>query len=142
MTRPTDRVAVVGLGLRLPGSGPDPDRFWQAVAAAADLSAEVPAGRWFLPPERCLDPRVANPDTAYSTRGYYLDPFDPDLTGLDIDRGLVADLDPLFHAVLDAGTRAWRSAKTDAVDRTRVGVVLGNICLPTRHRSGVGGGRG
>ena len=96
----------------------------------------MPAGRWVLPPERCPDPRVAHPDTVYSTRGYYLDPFDPDL-----DRArprpptCVAELDPLFHLVLDVGNRAWRSAKTDGVDRRRVGVVLGNICLPTRQAS-------
>jgi acyl transferase domain-containing protein/3-hydroxymyristoyl/3-hydroxydecanoyl-(acyl carrier protein) dehydratase len=126
-----DRVAIVSFAARLPGSGPDLDRFWADVAAAADCSREVPAGRWVLPPDRCLDPRVAHPDTVYSARGYYLDPFDPDLTGLDLDPGLVAELDPLFHLVLDVGSRAWRGAKTDAVDRARVGVVLGNICLPT-----------
>jgi len=82
-------------------------------------------------PDRCTDPRVANPDTIYSTRGYYLDPFDPDLAGLDIDGALVRELDPLFHLVLDAGNRAWLGAKTEKVDRARVGVVLGNICLPT-----------
>ncbi|MBA4063847.1 MAG: type I polyketide synthase [Isosphaera sp.] len=127
----TDRVAIVSFSARLPGSGPDLGRFWANVAAAADCSREVPAGRWALPPDRCLDPRIANPDTVYSARGYDLDPFAPDLTGLALDPGLVAELDPLFHLVLDVGNRAWRGAKTDAVDRSRVGVVLGNICLPT-----------
>src|SRR5581483_7795459 len=63
--------------------------------------------------------------------GYFLDPFEPDLAGLDIDPALVAELDRLFHLVLDVGNRAWRSARTQPVDRGRVGVVLGNICLPT-----------
>ena len=127
----TDRIAIVGLGIRLPGAGPDLEAFWAAVAAGTDCSRDVPTGRWWLPPAHCLDPRVANPDTAYSSRGYYLSPFAPDLTGLAIDRALVADLDPLFHIVLDAGNRAWRSAQIGAVDRARVGVILGNICLPT-----------
>ena len=131
MTHTTERVAVVGLAGRFPGAGADLDRFWTNVAAAADCSAEVPPGRWAIPPERCLDPRVANPDTVYSARGYFLDPFEPDLAGLDVDPALVAELDRLFHLVLDAGGRAWRSAKTDPIDRGRVGVVLGNICLPT-----------
>lgn len=127
----TERIAIVGLGLRFPGAGANPDAFWANVSAGTDCSRDVPPGRWQLPPERCLDPRVANPDTAYSPRGYYLDPFSPDLTGLAIDPAFVAELDTLFHIVLDAGARAWRSAQTGAVDRSRVGVVLGNICLPT-----------
>ena len=105
------------------------------IAAGVDASSEVPADRWTLPPERCTDPRIANPDTVYTTRGYYLDPFEPDLTGLAIDPALVDQLDPLFHLVLDVGNRAWRQAKTETIDRQRVGVVLGNICLPTDRSS-------
>ena len=131
MTAATERVAIVGVGVRLPGAGDDLAAFWNDVAAARDLSRDVPAGRWFLPPDKCLDPRVPHPDAAPHSRGYYLDRFTPDLTGLGVEPAFVAKLDTLFHTVLDAGNRAWRSAKTAAVDRTRVGVVLGNICLPT-----------
>src|SRR5215204_2195582 len=104
---PTDRIAIVAVAARFPGSGPDLAQFWENVASAADCSREVPAGRWVLPPDRCTDPRVANPDTVYSTRGYYLDPFEPDLNGLELDVEVPA-LDPLFHLVLDVGNRAWR----------------------------------
>ncbi|MDY3560246.1 hypothetical protein R5W23_001473 [Gemmata sp. JC673] len=126
-----DRIAIVSVAGRFPGAGADLGRYWANVASATDCSREVPAGRWALPPDRCTDPRVANPDTVYSARGYYLDPFEPDLSGLDIDPGLVRELDPLFHLVLDVGGRAWRGAKTAGLDPARVGVVLGNICLPT-----------
>ena len=126
-----ERIAIVAAAGRFPGAAADAELFWRNVASGADCARDVPPGRWFLPPNRCTDPRVANPDTVYSTRGYYLDPFDPDLTDLQLERDLVAELDPLFHLVLDAGNRAWRGAKTAAVDRSRVGVVLGNICLPT-----------
>ncbi len=127
----TDRIAIVSFAGRFPGADADLDRFWANIALATDCSREVPRGRWALPPDRCTDPRIANPDTVYSTRGYYLNHFDPDLTGLDLDAGTVGELDPLFHLVLDVGNRAWRGAKTESVNRTRVGVVLGNICLPT-----------
>ena len=128
-------IAIVGLAGRFPGSGSDLDRFWTNVRTAADCSREVPAGRWLLPPERCFDPRVANPDTVYSTRGYFLDPFEPDIAGLGLPPGLIAELDPLFHLILDVGHRAWKSARTAEVDRRKVGVVLGNICLPTDRAS-------
>ncbi|MBA4189910.1 MAG: type I polyketide synthase [Planctomycetaceae bacterium] len=127
----TDRIAIVSVAGRFPGCGADLGRFWENVAGAADCSREVPPDRWILPPGRCTDPRIANPDTVYSTRGYYLDQFLPDLTDLDLDLGLVGQLDPLFQLVLDTGNRAWREARTDKLDRSRVGIVLGNICLPT-----------
>ena len=124
-------VAVVGFAVRLPGSGPDPEQFWRNVASATDCSRPVPRGRWVLPPERCVDPRPAHPDSVPHARGYYLDPFAPDLGGLNVSPELVAGLDPLFHLALDVGNRAWKCANTAGTDRRRVGVVLGNICLPT-----------
>lgn len=126
-----DLIAVVSFAGRFPGAGADLSRFWANVAAARDCARDAPPGRWALPADRCTDPRIANPDTVYTARGYYLDPFEPDLDGLALDRTLVAQLDPLFHLVLDVGNRAWRGAKTEQVDRSRVNVILGNICLPT-----------
>ncbi|MBX3398708.1 MAG: hypothetical protein KF873_08210 [Gemmataceae bacterium] len=127
----TDRVAIVGMAGRFPGSGADLEQFWTNIARAHDGSREVPAGRWHLPPDRCTDPRIAHPDTVYSARGYFLDPFDADLAGLDVPAPLLRELDPLFHLVLDVGGRAWNSTNTGSVNRRKVGVVLGNICLPT-----------
>ncbi|MFO0822889.1 MAG: beta-ketoacyl synthase N-terminal-like domain-containing protein [Gemmataceae bacterium] len=127
----TDRIAIVSVAGRFPGAGADLSRFWENIAAARDCSREVPPERWVLPPNRCTDRRIANPDTVYSTRGYYLEPFIAELTGLDLDHNVVSQLDPLFHLVLDTGNRAWRDARMSQVDRSRVGVVLGNICLPT-----------
>jgi acyl transferase domain-containing protein/3-hydroxymyristoyl/3-hydroxydecanoyl-(acyl carrier protein) dehydratase len=131
----TEPIAIVSFAGRFPGAAADLDCFWGNIAAAADCATEVPKGRWVLPPEQCRDPRIANSDTVYSTRGYFLDPFVPDLDGLDIDPSLVAELDPLFRLVLDVGNRAWKRARTERIDRTRAGVVLGNICLPTDKSS-------
>src|SRR5437763_13919780 len=122
MTHPSERVAIVGLAGRFPGAGADLDRFWTDVAVAADRSRDVPPGRWVLPhaaapganATRLAQPQ---PDTAYSARGYYLDPFTPELAGLAIDPGFVAELDPLFHLALDAGGRAWAAANTRPLAR-------------------------
>src|SRR5262245_8498759 len=124
-------IAVVGLAGRFPGAGSDLDKFWSNVRGGVDWSGEVPAGGWLLLPERGHGPGGPQPDAVVSTRGYFLDPFAPDLTGFDIPGEFVASLDPLFHLVLDVGGRAWRSCRTTALDRRKVGVVLGNICLPT-----------
>ena len=128
-------IAVVGSAGRFPGSGSDLGRFWTNVRTAADCSREAPEGRWLLPPDRCYDPRVANPDTVCSTRGYFLDPFEPDIAGLGLPPGLIDGLDPLFHLIMDVGHRAWKSGPTADLDRRKVGVILGNICLPTDKAS-------
>jgi acyl transferase domain-containing protein len=109
----TQRIAIVSFAGRFPGAGADLSRYWESIAAAADCAREVPEGRWALPPKYCRDRRIANPDTVYSARGYYLDPFNPDLDGLAIDAALVEELDTLFQLVLDVGNRAWKGCQTD-----------------------------
>ena len=143
----TDRIAIVALAVRFPGSGPDLGRFWHNVSAAVDCSRDVPAGRWLLPPDRCVRPGGPHPDSVPHARGYYLDPFDPDPDRWNVPADLLAGLDTLFHTVLDVGHRAWGAAATTSVDVRKVGVVLGNICLPTAKASALafdylgGGGR-
>jgi len=132
-----DRVAIVGIGGLFPGAH-GLDGFWNNLAAGVDGSRDVPPGRWTIPPERAYDPRPAFADHVVSTRGYFLDPFEPDLTGLSIDRSRVEELDVLFHLALHAGNQAFRDARMGAVDRSRVGVILGAIALPTERISELG----
>src|SRR5439155_21917883 len=71
------------------------------------------------------------PVKVYCSLGYFLDSIPLDLAGLDIDPDLVARLDPVFHLALAVGRMAWADAVTASLDRRRVGVILGNIALPT-----------
>jgi 3-oxoacyl-(acyl-carrier-protein) synthase/3-hydroxymyristoyl/3-hydroxydecanoyl-(acyl carrier protein) dehydratase len=130
-----EAIAIVGMAVRLPGAQDQLSRYWQAIVQGTDCSSDVPTHRWMLPPESCYDPQPGQSDRVYCRRGYFLEPFVPDLQGLDIDPPWVAQLDPLVQLVLDVGARAWRSAQLEGVDRRRVGVVLGNICLPTEGSS-------
>ena len=41
----------------------------------------------------------------------------------------------MVHLALHAGRQAWRDSVTEAVDPARVGVMLGNIVLPTASAS-------
>lgn len=134
MIDPSERVAIVGIGGVFPGA-PDPDRFWANVAAGVDSTTGVPPGRWALDPADAFDPRVATPDRVYATRGGFVDPFRLDPEGLDLDPDQLDRLDPVFHLALHAGRQAWRDAVTGGLDRARVGVVLGNIVLPTESTS-------
>ena len=128
------RVAIVGIGGIFPGSA-DPDRFWANIAAGVDATREVPAGRWAVDASEAFDPRVGQADRVYSTRGGFIEDFRLDPEGLDLDPGLIERLDPMFQIALHAGRQAWRDASTEGVDRRRVGVVIGNIVLPTETAS-------
>jgi acyl transferase domain-containing protein/3-hydroxymyristoyl/3-hydroxydecanoyl-(acyl carrier protein) dehydratase len=132
--RPVIPIALVGVGGIFPAA-PTPEALWNNVAQALDPSRTVPPGRWLLPPEVALDPRITRPDRVYSVRGYFLDPFSVDPADLDIAPALLAELDPVFHLALHAGRQAWRAGQTAGLDRKRVGVILGNIALPTEKSS-------
>ncbi|HLW64858.1 MAG TPA: beta-ketoacyl synthase N-terminal-like domain-containing protein, partial [Gemmataceae bacterium] len=127
------RIAIVGLGGVFPGAA-NLDQFWANVAAGVDASRDVPEGRWLLSLEDAYAEGIAVPDRLYSMRGYYLDKI-PLAFDTQIERELLNQLDPLFHLILSAGHQAWRDVVTDNVDRQRVGVILGNIALPTEKAS-------
>ncbi|MBL8795622.1 MAG: acyltransferase domain-containing protein, partial [Planctomycetia bacterium] len=127
---PSERIAIVGLG-GIFSQSPTLVQFWENVRDGVATAREVPPGRWLLSPADAYDPAVGKPDHVYSRRGCFVDPLSLELDGLDIDPSLVARLDPLFHLALHAGRQAWRDGVTRGLDRRRVGVILGNLALPT-----------
>src|SRR5438067_2333668 len=130
MTDTFPPIAVVGAGGLLPRAA-DLAGFWANVAGGIDAGRDVPPGRWLLDAADCYQPGAPAPDKVYCTRGYFIDAIPLDLTGLAVDPHLVARLDAVFHLALAIGRMAWDDAITDSLDRRRVGVVLGNIALPT-----------
>ena len=126
-------IAIVGIGGIFPGAM-DVAQFWGHVAAGRALSREVPEGRWPLRAEEVYAPKLAA-DRVYSTRGCFVDSFECDVTGLRVSREEIAGLDPMFHLLLHAGRAAWRDMVTTGVDLKRVGVIIGNIALPTDSAS-------
>lgn len=59
----SQRIAIVAVGGLFP-SAPSPDRLWDAVVAGADLSRDVPEGRWILSPNRRSGPALHRQITA------------------------------------------------------------------------------
>lgn len=129
-------IAIVGMGGVFPGAA-DLNEFWENILGAKDCSREPPAGRWLLPLEDVYDADGPQPDKVYSKRACFVDGFKPDIQGLDIDGKFLAGLDPMFHLLLHAGNQAWRDAVTDNLDRQRVGIIIGNIALPTDASSAI-----
>ncbi|MDH3583115.1 MAG: type I polyketide synthase, partial [Phycisphaerae bacterium] len=123
-------IAIVGVGGVFPDS-PSLDTFWQHIRAGRSVSRPVPAGRWALGPEDAFDPHLAA-DHVYSRHGCFVDPSELGDPELPVDPDLLARLDPLFSLVLKAGRAAWQDAPSlRGTDRKRVGIILGNIVLPT-----------
>jgi len=128
------RIAIVGLGGIFPGA-PTLNAYWDLILRAADVARTPPAGRWSLPLEEVLDPAMPAADKVYSPRACFVEDFVLDPQGLELEPDLFSRLDPLLHLALHAAREAWRDARTERLDRSRVGVVLASIALPTETAS-------
>jgi 3-oxoacyl-(acyl-carrier-protein) synthase/3-hydroxymyristoyl/3-hydroxydecanoyl-(acyl carrier protein) dehydratase len=78
---------------------------------------------------------LARTDRVYSRRGYFVEEIPLRIEEFDLPRGLLAEMDPVFHLALEAGRQAFAAAATRQLDRRRIGVILGNIALPTEAAS-------
>lgn len=128
------KIAIVGMGGVLPGAG-DLAGLWQNILNGTDSCRPVPKGRWLLDPKAIFHGGELKKDHIVGTRGYFVTDFDLELTGLDIDQALVDELDPSCHFALKAGREAFFDCRTSCLDRSRVGVIIGNIALPTQKSS-------
>ena len=134
--RETPSAAIVGIGGIFPDA-PDLGRFWDNIRNGRSAAREVPAGRWHLAPESLFDPEPGATDRVYSLRGCFIDKIPPLslLSGLNCDPESLAGLDPLFHLLLHAGKRAFDDGVTAPLDRSRIGVIIGNLVLPSEKSS-------
>ena len=132
MTVASDSVAIVGIGGIFPDA-PDSERFWTNIRDGRSATRDVPAGRWQIPANTAFDPAVGTADRVYSRRGCFIDeiPAASTLSGLAIDPDSLEGLDPLFHLLIHAGKRAFDDGVTGSLDRSRVGVIIGNLALPS-----------
>jgi len=117
-------VAIVGMGGRFPGSL-DPQGLWKAVLEGKWLGAPPPSGRWCLKPESITRSEGIHPDKVRSAVVCATE-IPPPPPGSHPSWS-----DPPVRLALEAGCAAWKSAKTERLDPGRVGVILGNIVLPT-----------
>lgn len=124
-------IAIVGIGCVFADS-PDPETFWHHVASGHDLASEPDEDRWTLSPTETSSKTPGEPDKVISKRQCLVrGPLAIDLEGLDMTPAFLEALDPMNRLALAAAKQAWDDANTQAVDRSRVSVVLGNIALPT-----------
>ncbi|MDT8443758.1 MAG: beta-ketoacyl synthase N-terminal-like domain-containing protein, partial [Desulfuromonadales bacterium] len=129
-------VAIVGVGGVFPMS-PTLERFWETITGNVDTSRQPPPGRWLLDPDEAFNPAVGTPDKIYSKKGCFIDDeTDPStIEGLDIDADFLAGLDPMFRLLLRTGHQAFSDGRVDQLNRERVGVIVGNLALPSEGSS-------
>ena len=94
--------------------------FWRLIEEGRDTCRPVPAGRWMLDPQTIQSSAPGAPDSVLTNCGCFIE--DPSLDG---------ELDPMFQLLIRAGQAAFADARTGHLNRGNVGVVLGNIALPT-----------
>ncbi len=129
-------VAIVGIGGIFPDA-PDLTAFWENIRTCRSSFREIPDGRWAVSTDAVFDPEPGKADCAYSRRGCFIDQLPPaeSLPGLSIDPALPGGMDPLFHLLIHAGKRAFDDGVTAPLDRSKVGVIIGNLVLPTETAS-------
>ncbi len=130
----SEAVAIVGMGGVFPGSN-SLDDFWRLIEAGQDSCREVPPGRWLLDPEAIRSRHPGALDSVLSTRGCYVEGFKPDVGALGLPMEVANALDPAFHFLIAAGHAAFAQAETRNLDRSKVGVIIGSIALPTAGAS-------
>lgn len=118
-------IAIVSMAARLPG-GPLAS-FFDRLLRGEDASRDVPEGRWLAEARDVVGSGDYALDQVPHTRGYFLDEYDhPTET---------AGLDPVFGLTLGTVREAWLHLQNPQVDSGRVGLILGNLALPSSHSS-------
>jgi acyl transferase domain-containing protein len=103
-------IAIVGMGVRLPGSVSDPESFWDLLMSGRDAVTEVPRDRWDV--DALFDPDPDAPGKSYSRWGAFIDDvdrFDPQFFSISPREALTMDpqqrllLEVAWHALEHAG---------------------------------------
>lgn len=103
-------IAIVGIGLRLPGNANDTSSFWDLLCAGTDAISEIPEDRWNI--SKFYDPTPGTPGKTYSKWGGFIDgydQFDPALFNISAKEADTMDpqqrllLEAAWHAMEDSG---------------------------------------
>ena len=90
----------------------------------------VPPERWVAKASTMVCP-VHTQDRAISDKAGLITHFQFDPVGFQVDKDLLANLDPVHHFALSAGQRAFESCHITNELKERTGVILAAIALPT-----------
>ena len=112
-------IAIVGMGLRLPGGAGDPASLWRILLDERDTVTQIPADRWDV--EQFYDADPDAPGRMYTRHGAFLDDvrrFDARFFGISPREASMMDpqqrllLETTWEALENAGERAERVSDT------------------------------
>jgi acyl transferase domain-containing protein/SAM-dependent methyltransferase len=123
------RIAIVGMGLRLPGGVRDESSLWQVLANGVDTISEIPADRWDL--DAYYDPDPDKPGKMNTRHGSFLrevDQFDAEFFGVSPREAV--SMDPQHRLLMET---SWEALENAAIapaalrgSQTGIFVGLGN----------------
>lgn len=124
-------IAIVGIGLRLPGGANDVEQLWQKLRAGTDAIGPVPRERWDARIFGSADGEA--PGRTYAVEGGFLDqsPYEFDASFFSLAPREASQLDPQQRLLLEASWEALERAgqpPTQLGDKS-VGVFVGGFCL-------------
>jgi hybrid polyketide synthase/nonribosomal peptide synthetase FtdB len=130
VVRDDNRIAIVGIGCRLPGGANDHRQYWRNLVEGRDCITPVPENRYDL--ATLLSGDKTKPGRMVGGRGGYIDgfdEFDPEFFGISPREASYLDpqqrklLEVTWEALEDGGQRPWELAGTN------VGVFIGAFTL-------------
>lgn len=121
-------IALIGMGLRMPGGTTTPEAFWELLAGGVDTIGPIPAERWDV--EGFYDTDREMPGKMYTRHGAFLDGIDqfaPQFFAIAPREA--AQMDPQQRMLLQVAWEALEQAgqAPDRLDGSATGVFLG-IC--------------
>ncbi|MEU3957277.1 type I polyketide synthase, partial [Streptomyces achromogenes] len=127
---PHDRIAVIGMGCRLPGGASDHRTFWRNLIEGKDCLTPTPADRYDIASLGSRD--RAKPGRLIGTRGGYIDgfdEFDPEFFGISPREA--AHMDPQQRKLLEVAWEALEDGgqKPSLLAGRPVGVYVGAFTL-------------
>ncbi|MEM9164870.1 MAG: beta-ketoacyl synthase N-terminal-like domain-containing protein, partial [Cyanobacteria bacterium P01_F01_bin.4] len=128
-----EKIAIVGLSCLFPDAQ-NPEVFWQNLMAGKDSTAQARVAEFGVDPTIFFEPTKGNPDKTYSLKGGFIRDFEFDPTGYHLSPEVIRGLDPLAQGALYAARQALQHSGDLHNEglRSRCGVILGNLSLPTR----------
>eukprot|EP00918_Siedleckia_nematoides_P007634 GHVU01016583.1.p1 GENE.GHVU01016583.1~~GHVU01016583.1.p1 ORF type:complete len:452 (+),score=80.51 GHVU01016583.1:161-1357(+) len=123
---PGERLAIAGIGCRLPGNSEDPQAFWAVLMAMQDCSREIPLSRWNV--DEFYSDDHGDPGKCYVRKGAFVNDvefFDRTLFGMS--EGEAHCLDPQQRIMMEAAYSAIIDAGYDksALSGSNTGVFIG-----------------
>ena len=120
-------IAVVGIGLRFPGSD-SPDTFWQQIISGRSGIGPVPEERWGGNSDFYYDPDPKAPDKSYTRIGGFIGDFKFDPLKYRIPPAVARKMDRTQQMAVTCVADALQDAglSPEQLKGKRVGVILGN----------------